>query len=216
MVAGVHQEVGGLDVAVGQLAMVDVGEGLGRLKGESNEFARRCGHEAFETRAALDEFHRVVGILGGLARANHLHDVRVVEIANEAGFLDEGLAMFGIRGEMTREHLDGATAVQRNLHRFKDRAHAAIANLAFQTEFAAEHHRQGELHLLRDARGVMGKVLQREQGRKDARQGGGVFGILFDEVGDGGRCTSTEGFREGFYDSFKRHKRVFLRGQLKG
>ena len=88
----IDEDVVGLEVAVQDVALVGVGDGVGDLADELGRLARRerplLAQLAGET-VAVDEGHRVVGLTIQFAEVEQRDDARVVQGGGGASFLPE-------------------------------------------------------------------------------------------------------------------------------
>ncbi len=115
LVGGVKQDVGGLDVAMDQLVVVGMVRRLGHVSHEPRCFPEREGgrlHPLPEI-AALNVFgDDVAKATRGVAQVVDRHDVRVVELGEDAPLGKIDLDVRGA-GDLFRErHLDGHFAVK--------------------------------------------------------------------------------------------------------
>ena len=125
------QDVGGLDVAMNQVAIVRGVEAVrGLLEDEQRPphpqraFATDQGLEI----AALDVAHRDEELSVGLAGVEDRHDVGVVDLGRAARLVDEALAKLRIGGQSRREELQCHLASELHVLRQVDDAHPAAAD----------------------------------------------------------------------------------------
>lgn len=83
---------------------------------------------------AHDEVHETVD----LAKREERHDVRMIEARRRSRFAPEAFAEVRRSGVLGREHLDGHVAIERELVRQIDRAHAAASEQPFDAVLEAD------------------------------------------------------------------------------
>ena len=128
-----QQEIAGLDVAMDYAAVVGVPQGprdgnaeLGHLPPGKHAAAAKLLLQA----AAGHELHRVEDLLLVLAKAEDLHDVRMVELSQRLDLGLETVAEVGLLGHVGGQQLDGGGLARRVIDPHVDRAHAATADSA--------------------------------------------------------------------------------------
>ena len=127
----VEQDVGRLEVAVDDAALVGVVDGLGHLGHQPGRLARRqrAVGGLLGQAAALDEAHAEVVLALVLADLVDRHDVGVVEVGGRLGLDVEPLDV-GLGGELAgQDHLQGDRPVEADLPGLVDDAHAAAGDL---------------------------------------------------------------------------------------
>ena len=123
-------------------------------------------------------------------------------------FVLEAVQLLGIEGGGERQHLDGDTAIQRELLRLVNDAHAAAADLADETEIAQQggHSTHGRLGLVgsaQRARGVRGRLdaqrsddaLHLPAAGQEIGQLVGEFGVSIEELAQVGACPKRSASR---------------------
>ena len=142
-----HQHVGGLDVAVHEPARVGGLERRGHLGHDLRRARRRqraFGRDQRPQVVAGDEAHREVEHPVLLARPEDGEDVGMVERRREARLDDEALAEAAVARELRRDQLERHPAVQRELDRLVDDAHAAAPDHPLEA-VAGDHGAEGGL-----------------------------------------------------------------------
>ncbi len=134
---GVQEEVGRLDVAVDDAALVRVRQRLRRLQAPAGNRARLqrgpLGPAFVQNRGqafALDELHGVVVDAVLAADGEDGHDVRMVQAGDGLGLAPEALHRLGVGHGPEAQHLQGDLARQGKLLGLVDDTHAAAAHLA--------------------------------------------------------------------------------------
>ena len=87
-------------------------------------------------RLTVDELHGVEVDRPFTADRVNRDDILVVQVGRRLGLVLEALQLLGVQGGRERQHLEGDAAVERDLLRFIDDAHAAAADFAHQAEVA--------------------------------------------------------------------------------
>ena len=104
-----------------------VGKCLRRLQNGADGGVQVGERKAVEP-CAVQQFHGVVAVAAACAGAVDLHDVRVVELSNDARLLGEPLAPGGLAVAGWGEDLDGDFTVERELKGLPDGSHAALTD----------------------------------------------------------------------------------------
>jgi len=139
-VAAREQHVVGLDVAVHEAVVVGVGQRVGHLAEESHRLSGRqlaAPGEPGTQGLALDERHRVVQEVAGLAGGEQRDDVGMGEPGREADLLAEAIGADRVR-QLGGQELDDHLAVERGLGGEEDARHPAAAQLALDRMRAAQ------------------------------------------------------------------------------
>ena len=88
---------------------------------------RSAAAELLFQAAAGHEFHRVEDMFLILAKAENLHDVRMVELSQRLDLGLETVAEIGLLGHVGGQQFDGGRLARRVIDAQVDRAHAAAA-----------------------------------------------------------------------------------------
>jgi len=129
-----EQDVVRLDVAVDDAAAVRVDERARDVLENAHRFAHRerSAREARAQRLAFDERHDEERETVGLSRAQHRHDVRMLQRRREHDLALE--AVHGDRGgELVREHLHDDHSSERVVLRDETRRHPSTAKFAIES-----------------------------------------------------------------------------------
>jgi len=129
---GVDVEVVGLDVAVDELLLMDVGEGAGALGGDAHaglEVGQGGVADGVAEVGAGEELHDDVGFGVLLAVVEDADDVVVDEGGRHFGLGEEAGTGFGVGGALGGEDLDADDAVEDGVAGFEDVRHAAAEEL---------------------------------------------------------------------------------------
>ena len=125
-----EQDVGRLDVAVQQVALVRIVQRIGDGGDDLGDF--RLGHAvgvalAQQARGigALDVVHRDPDLALVLAAIVHTHDVRMPQRGRDVGLPVEPLPVLAVRRHRCRQHLQRVASRQPRVLRQVDLAHAA-------------------------------------------------------------------------------------------
>ncbi len=143
-------DVGGLQVAVDDTALVGVLEGLGDLAGDRQRLVerQRAARQPIGQGRALDQLHDQEAERRGRVRrlegVEH-GDARVVERGQDLGLALEAAQPVGVGGDRLGQHLDRHLAVEPRVARPVDLAHAAGAERG-EDFVGAEARAQGERH----------------------------------------------------------------------
>ena len=126
-----QQQVAGLDVAMDHAAVVGVpqcpGDGDAEL-GHLPPVKRAAAAKLLFQAAAGHEFHRIEDLLLLLAKAENLHDIRMIELSQGLDLGLETFAEVGLLGHVGGQQFDGGRLARRVIDAQVDRAHAAAAN----------------------------------------------------------------------------------------
>ena len=131
-------------------------------------FARHAVAQTF----ARHKLHHEIQQAIAFARRVDGHDVRMAQLGDRARFLNKSLAQFRARGQFGRDHFDRHLAVERDIAREKDGAHAALSKGPHNHVLSCQCYGQAGLqirrvvfsHLSED--GVWGAVWKLIQGRR--------------------------------------------------
>ncbi len=105
----------------------------GRLDGDAHRFApieRALSEPCVECLAGAELHREERASVEGLSEVVELHDVRVREVGDGAGFVPEALEGAGRRGVLRAEDLHGELATELHVLRFEDGAAGPFAELA--------------------------------------------------------------------------------------
>jgi hypothetical protein len=122
-----------LDVAMHDAARVRVRERIHHIAQHAHRIAHRHLALARELRAqrlALDERHRIVEEIAGLAGREHRHDVRMLERCRELDLAAKALDVH-TRSRLGREHFHHHASSERRLPGKEDVRHPTAAELPF-------------------------------------------------------------------------------------
>ncbi len=126
-----QQDIGGFEVAVNDALLMRVvdgaGQGLGQLGGGPSGL--RHAVDVVRQGAAFHKFHGEKGAVLVAAHLENLHDIRMTHLGNGLGFIQEAHELLGPGIFAGQYHLQGDEAVERQLPRLVDDAHAAPAQL---------------------------------------------------------------------------------------
>ena len=136
-----QQDVGRLDVAMDDAALVGVAERLGDLPAQAERHRHRqlafAGQPGGE-RLALDHGHHVIEDAVGLARVVHREDVRMIELGGDLDFAEEAVGPERGR-ELGSHHLHCHLPVVLEVLGQKDRGHPAFADDPFDPVAFGQH-----------------------------------------------------------------------------
>ncbi len=152
---GGEQDVGRLEVAVDDPALVGGLDGLGYRGHQGGGLAgrlRRARHHLGQA-AALDEFHGEVRPAVQVADLVDLHDVRMAQAGHGFRLAQKALQLLRPGGGAGQEHFQGDGAVEAQVPRLVDDAHAAAAQHPLHLMAADARQFAG---LLRKWRGTVG------------------------------------------------------------
>ena len=125
---GVHHHVGGLEVAVGDAAVVGGGDSVGESDAVAEEVVEQqaAGRDQVREGLAVDELHgEEVGAVRFLDRVED-DDIGVVERRDGAGLALEAGEAFGVAGEVGRQDLQGNSAAELGVFGGVDGSHTAF------------------------------------------------------------------------------------------
>ncbi len=124
-----EQNVGGLQIAVDDSGVVGELDGPGErdqeLGGRAAGLGRTC--EPVIERAPLEQLEGNEGCAGGFADLEDLNDVGMTQPGDRLGLDEEPGLSFGATGPVPADHLHGNQAIQSELPRLVDDAHASLA-----------------------------------------------------------------------------------------
>ena len=151
-----QQQIAGLDVAMDHAAVVGVpqcpGDGDAEL-GHLPPLKRAAAANLLFQAAAGHEFHRIEDLLLLLAKAEDLHDVRMIELSQRLDLGLETLAEIGLLGHFGGQQFDGGRLARGVIDAHVDRAHAAAADSADDSvgaEARGKHGRRSRRRRIRD------------------------------------------------------------------
>ena len=142
-----HLDVGGLEVAVHDAALVRGGEGVGDLPRhlQGLEQRQRAALQALLQRLPGHQLEDDVALLGGALGAVDGGDPRVVEGGEQARLALEARDAAAVAGQPRRQHLDRHLALEAAVASAVDLAHASGAERSEDLE-GAEVRARGERH----------------------------------------------------------------------
>ncbi len=129
------QHVVRLDIAVNDALLMGVGQRIYHVPQQADSLDHRqlpFTGELGAQRFAVDERHGVKEELAGLASGQNGYDVRVLQLRGELDLAAESLHAQGCR-QVGRQHLDDHLTTERSLLGLVDAAHAAGAELPFES-----------------------------------------------------------------------------------
>ncbi len=200
----VEEDVGRLEVAVQDAALVRVVHRAGHLHHQLNK-PTRCIAWALRQTPPLDELHAEEVLPLMLADLVDGHDVRVVEVGGVFGLGAEAAQLVGAGQGAVADHLEGHQAAQRQLPRPVDDAHAAARDFPQHLVIAEapprrrgaglaggaapqRRHQGGDLALVGE---------ERLQVRRQVRVAGQVVGGVGGGAGVGGAQVVEEDVLQG-------------------
>ena len=159
-----HDDIGGLEIAMDDAALVRMREGAGDLRAvpEHGFDGQAVERQHLGERAAVDELHRDEHAAAGIADLVDGADVRMIEVRGRAGLVEEPAAILGCgrSGRSAANQLDRHGALQPLVAGAIDHAHAALAEAGLDAvlpERLADHRvtsdSRAERRIRRPARG---------------------------------------------------------------
>jgi len=124
---GRNHDVFGFQIAVNDTEFVGLGEALGDLNGDGNDFAngKRPGIEEFAKGSPFEELeHQEIDAVV-VADVVESANIRMRDLGDGASLVFEALAMFGVAGESLRENFEGHRAAETDVASAVDFSHAA-------------------------------------------------------------------------------------------
>jgi hypothetical protein len=160
VLAPLHHDVAGLEVAVDQAATVGVGEALGQLAGEAQGAERVEGRFAVDEVGQdlpVDEVHDQVEEASLAApEVDHGDQLGVAELTGEGGLLGEAGAHAGIGDQVAEEDLDREAAGEAEVAGAVDHPHRALADQLLEEVAAGQLHAEQRVAVARGQLGAVG------------------------------------------------------------
>ncbi len=180
-----EEDVGRLDVAVDDAALVRLGQGARQLRDDRDDLARShrpAGAQVVLEVAPLEQLHDDVGrALGRDAVVEGLHDVRALDLGSGGGLAGEAGGGLGALEQVAGHELDDDLRAKRLVLRDPHGSHPPLAEGTKEADVGRHHHARfglgHGLSLLRDS--FCRSMRERTGGckRRDVHMASGALGL---------------------------------------